>query len=121
MQEGPTAVETHKIRSQLNALKSLALEEGISPQKIHKIIKKCDDKHNETILRVISRLLCNGSPELRIIPGCFDRWRQWVKYRQAMGYRLKYCNSFVNIWKRALSNAFNKWKTLTANYKTELQ
>jgi hypothetical protein len=75
MQEGPTAVEVHKCRQQLNALKSLCLIEGLSPEKIHKIITKVDEKYNEGIMRMISRMLCHSSPDLKIIPSCFDRWR----------------------------------------------
>jgi hypothetical protein len=31
LQEGPTAIEVHKTRQEMNALKTLCLEEGISP------------------------------------------------------------------------------------------
>ena len=53
----------------------MCLKEGISPGKIHKLIIKTDDKTNEVVMRVVSRLLCQGDDQLRIIPQCFDRWR----------------------------------------------
>ena len=116
LQEGPTAVEVHKTRQQLNALKSLCLIEGISPEKVHKIIARCDRVYSEGVMRVISRLLCYGSSDLRVIPGCFDRWRQWIKFRKAMGYWLKYCNNFVSPRRHALAIAFRSWKSIDQDY-----
>ena len=75
LQEGKTSIEVHNQRRTLNALKQMCLKEGISPKKIHKLIIKADEKTNETVMRVISRLLCHGDEQLRIIPSCFDRWR----------------------------------------------
>lgn len=120
LQEGPTAVEVHKYRQTLNALKTLCLEEGMSPQKVHKMIKRCDERYSEGIMRVISRMLCSGSKDLRIIPSCFDRWRLWIKYRKAMGYRLRFCNAFVSPRRHALFSAFRAWKTLDPSYKSQL-
>jgi hypothetical protein len=120
LQEGPTAVEVHKSRQILNALKSLCLVEGIAPEKVQKIISKSDGKYSEGVMRVISRLLCNGSADLKIIPGCFDRWRQWIKYRKTMGYWLQYCNNFVSPRRYALSNAFKTWRSQNSEEKATL-
>jgi hypothetical protein len=72
-------------------------------------------------MRIISRLLCHGSPDLKIIPGCFDRWRLWVKYRKAMGFWLKYCNNFVSPRRQALANAFNTWRKVENDCKSQLK
>ena len=71
-------------------------------------------------MRVISRLLCNSDPNLRLVPYSFDRWRQWLKFRKSYSHYLKFTNNFLNSKVKPLAKAFSTWKNLENNLETEL-
>lgn len=105
------AVDNHKLKSTLHALILLCKEEGFSALKVQKIINKTKLKATGTYMKIVSRLLCNGNDKLKVMPYCFERWRQWLKYRKILKYWLQYTQNYLDPWRRELAQAFKTWKT----------
>jgi len=49
-------------------LKSMCLKEGIGEEKFLKIIAKSKKVSTERLMKTVSRLLCHGDQDLRLIP-----------------------------------------------------
>ncbi|TNV87379.1 hypothetical protein FGO68_gene17557 [Halteria grandinella] len=120
-QEGVVAVETFELRKELLALKTLCLQEGISRDKIERILLSVQERNLGLCMRTISRLLCNGNPEIKVMPHCFDRWRQWVKLRKTYAYWLRYTSNFSNHRKLTMAKAFTQWKSQAPILKGQLK
>lgn len=71
-------------------------------------------------MKTLSRLLCNGNPDIKVMPHCFDRWKQWIKMRKLFAYWLTYTSNFANPRRHALSQAFNKWRGKAPTLKSDL-
>lgn len=71
-------------------------------------------------MKVISRLLCHGNPRIKVMPYCFDRWRQWVKIRKQFKLKLAFTSTFASHKRHALGHAFRKWRNLEAKMRAQL-
>jgi predicted GIY-YIG superfamily endonuclease len=67
-EEGPIAVEVHNLKRVVMCLKSMCLKEGIGEEKFLKIIAKSKKVSTERLMKTVSRLLCHGDQDLRLIP-----------------------------------------------------
>lgn len=112
-EEGPVALECHTLKKVLYNLKRAAIEDGIEPREVQRVIDENKQKSIQTIEKAICRLFCYNE-ELYLLPKTLDRWKKWVHYRKAFRYWLNHLNRQLDLRASAKYQAFRQWKLVDA-------